>query len=104
MAVTTDNITKILEKVISVLKIEDENTSDLAIGILTLAINYIGAENIMGAMEDGLENTFEYLSDLITGESSDLTAEERGIALDTTRSELDGLFVKLSAVSDPSAV
>ena len=47
MDVTTDNITDMLKKVVDLLKIDDDEKIDLAIDLLTLIIDFIGAENVM---------------------------------------------------------
>lgn len=98
MAITTEIIIDTLKKVIEVLKIDDDEKIDLAIDILTLVINVIGAENITDAVEAGLENLMDYVSELISGESSDLTAEERAEKLAATRLELDNLFEKMAVL------
>lgn len=100
MSITNDNMIEMLKKVVEVLQIEDDEKVDLAIDILTLIINYFGAENIMGAIGDGLDNAMDFVSELVTGESSDLSAEERLSKLEQTRNALDDLFEKMAALQD----
>ena len=96
MAVTTDDITKMLENVIELLKIDDDEKIGLAIDILTLVINYIGAENIMEALGDGVKTALEHVSAFISGENSELSMAERTEALALTRRALDDLFEKMA--------
>ena len=95
MNVTTETLINMLKKVIELLKIEENDRVELAINILTLLINYIGAQNIADAVEDGLESLMERVSSLILGEG-DLTAEERADLLAQTRTQLDEVFAKMA--------
>ncbi len=104
MTVTTNNIVDMLRNVIELLKIDDDEKVDLAIDILMLVISFVGAQNIVDTLENGVENAFEYVSELITGESSDLTFEQRSERMKLTRSKLDALFEKMSEVQDVTAV
>jgi len=100
MIVTTNNIVDMLRNVIELLKIDDDEKVDLAIDILTLVISFVGAQNIMDTLENGVESAFEYVSELITGESSDLTYEERIEQMKLTRSKLDDLFAKMAVIQE----
>ena len=98
MTVTTNNIIGMLRNVIELLKIDDDEKVDLAIDILTLVISFVGAQNIVDTLENGVESAFEYASELVTGESSDLTYEERTEQMKLTRSKLDDLFEKMEVI------
>lgn len=98
MAVTTENITETLKSVVEILQIDDEEKIDLAVDILSLVINYIGAENVMLSIENGLENIIEGISELVTGDSSELSLEERSERLVATRETLDKLFKKMAVI------
>ena len=100
MTVSTENITDMLKNVVELLNLEDESKVDLAIDILMLVINYIGAEKIMDTIDDALGDALTYTTDYIGVMGSDLSAEQREKRLAQTRSELDMLFAKLSAVKD----
>jgi|GEM_PF-2547460 len=98
MAVTTENITDMLRQVVELLKIDDDEKIDLAIDILTLVINFVGAKNIVDVFENGVQNAFEGISELITGENADLTFEQRAEKMRLTRSKLDDLFEEMGTV------
>ena len=98
MSMTNEKMVETLQSVISLLKVEDDEKVALAVDILTLLINYIGAQNIMDALGDGLGSVMDTVSDFLTGESVDLSAEERGERLAITRAQLDALFEKMAVV------
>ncbi len=98
MIVTTDNIIEMLRNVIELLKIDDDEKVDLAIDILTLVINFVGAQNIVDALEDGVESVLKNISELVSGKNSDLTFEQRSKQLKLTRSKLDELFGKMDVI------
>lgn len=96
MVVTNENLIEMLKKVVEILQIEDKEKVTLAVDILSLIINYIGAENIMISIESGLENVMERISDIVTGDNFELSTEERLIKLAATRDTLDDLFDKIA--------
>ncbi len=96
MNVTTENIVDMLRKVIELLKIDDDEKINLAIDILTLVINIVGAQNIVDTLEKGVENAFENISELITGKNPDQTFEQRSEMIRVTRSKLDDIFDKMA--------
>lgn len=100
MTVSTENITDMLKNVVELLNLEDENKVNLAIDILMLVINYIGAEKIMDTIDDALTYTTDYIGAM----DSDLSTEEREEKLAQTRSELDMLFARLEAVEDATVL
>jgi len=104
MDVTTENIIEPIKKAVDLLKVGDKEKTQLAINLLMLIVDVIGAQKIADTIEDGVNGAVAYISELITGEDADLNNQERAEKLAVLRVKLDEIFAKTDAVQDAEAV
>ncbi|MFP4098749.1 MAG: hypothetical protein ACLFP8_08920 [Alphaproteobacteria bacterium] len=99
MRVTTENIVEILEQVIELLNVSDDDEKiELAVDILTLVIDYIGAQRIVDTLDDALGNALGHVSGYIGMLKGDMDASERAEMLAQTRGALDEVFSNIRAL------
>lgn len=101
MAITTQNITDLIEKAIELCGVSDEDAIELVIQILTLLLNYFGAEDLAEEILEDLGNLandlYEKAQTLVKSiVEDDLTAEERFALVEEAKEALAELTAKLA--------